>query len=276
MVGPRVSVVIPTCNRSGFLAEAVASALGQSVAVDEVIVVDDASTEDIGPALARFGARVRLERLAERSGANVARNRGVELARGELVAFLDDDDVWLPRKTEVQLAAMARSGAAACLCRTVSAAANGAKRADAREVDAAWLRGSTPCGTSGLLVRREVVAALRFDPALPRAQDWDLFVRLVQAGPVAMVPEPLYDRRTGHDSITSSTLERRPADLLREAAALRKHRDWLGERAFRRRMARLLLAHLPQRRRKLPFVAASLRHAGLAATAGELVAKVRR
>jgi len=167
---------------------------------------------------------------------------------------------------------MAEGGHAACLCRTESST----RRRSARVVDADWLRQSTPCGTSGLLIRRDLVAGMRFDPALPRAQDWDLFVRLVQRGTLAMVPEPLYARRTGHDRITTATLDLTPADLMEQAAALRKHRDWLGETAYRQRLARLLLAHLPQRRGKARFVAAALRHAGPRAALAELVSKIRR
>ncbi|ROT97996.1 glycosyltransferase family 2 protein [Histidinibacterium lentulum] len=272
MTRPGLSVVIPTRNRPEFLAEAVDSAFRQTTELLEVIVVDDASDADPGPALARFGDRVRLERLPQRSGANVARNRGIDLARGEMVGFLDDDDLWLPHKTERQLAAMAEGGHAACLCRTESST----RRRSAREVDADWLRRSTPCGTSGLLIRRDLVADMRFDPALPRAQDWDLFVRLVQRGTLGMVPEPLYTRRTGHERITTATPDLTPDDLLAQAAALRKHRDWLGETAYRQRVARLLLAHLPRRRGKARFVAAALRHAGPRAALAELASRLRR
>lgn len=276
MTGPRVSVVIPTCDRSEFLVDAVRSALSQTVEILEVIVVDDASTKDPGPALALFGDRVHLERLPQRSGANVARNRGIDLARGDVVGFLDDDDVWQPDKTATQLAAMAKGDYGACLCRTLSSKAGRDPGTVVDEVDADWLRRGTPCGTSGLLIRRDVVAEMRFDPALPRAQDWDLFVRLVQRGPIAIVSRPLYTRRTGHGRITTATLHLTPEDLLEQAAAIRKHRNWLGETAYRRRMARLLLAHLPRRHGKARFIAAALRHAGLRATVSEATSRIRR
>lgn len=276
MTAPRVSVVIPTCNRSELLVDAVRSALSQTVEILEVIVIDDASTNDPAPVLAIFADRVRLERLPQRSGANVARNRGIELARGDLVGFLDDDDIWKPHKTETQLAAMAKGDYAACLCRTLGRTARRTPQAAVSEVDADWLRRGTPCGTSGLLVRRDVVTKLRFDPLLPRAQDWDLFVRLVQCGHVAIVSEPLYTRRKGHDRITNATLKLSPQDLLEQAAALHKHRAWLGENAYRRRLARLLLAYLPRRRGKVRFIAATLRHAGLPAMLSEVTSKIRQ
>ncbi|MCA1775879.1 MAG: glycosyltransferase family 2 protein [Loktanella sp.] len=275
MTAPRVSVIIPTCNRSELLVDAVRSALSQTVEMLEVIVIDDASTNDPAPVLAIFADRVRLERLPQRSGANVARNRGIDLARGNVVGFLDDDDVWLPHKTETQLAAMAKGDYAACLCRTLGSTARRTPQA-VSEVDADWLRHGTPCGTSGLLIRRDVVAGVRFDPTLPRAQDWDLFVRLVQRGRVAIVSEPLYTRRKGHGRITNATLKLSPEDLLEQAAALHKHRAWLGENAYRRRLARLLLAYLPRRRGKVRFIAATLRHAGLRAMLSEVTSKIRQ
>lgn len=271
---PTVSVVIPTCDRPDFLAEAIESAQAQTVDILEVIVVDDASTIDLRPALARFSDRVRYERLTERSGANVARNRGIDLARGSLVAFLDDDDLWLPEKTELQIAAL-EGGAEACLCGSRLLGGSDSKLYDATEVDEERLRASSPCGTSGLLATRAVLQAERFDPAIPRAQDWDLFVRLAQRRPLAYVGRPLYQRRTGHDRITTTALRKTPAELRAAALAVDKHRTWLGEDAYRRRLARVILSFLSKRRFKFRFVAAALRHAGPRATMQEIARKFR-
>lgn len=100
---PSVSVVIPVRNRSVFLAEAVQSALHQDQKPLEVIVVDDGSTEDISGTIGSFGDAVRIIRQ-EHEGRSRARNRGVDAARGEIVAFLDSDDRWLPDKLSRQLA----------------------------------------------------------------------------------------------------------------------------------------------------------------------------
>lgn len=262
---PTISVVIPTCGREEFLAEAIQSALDQTVPPLEVIVVDDASDLDPGPTIARFDARVRLIRLDRRSGANVARNVGIEAARGDIVALLDDDDVWLPEKTALQVQALT-DGKAACLCLGWTF-----DRPPDRPVEAASveerLRISTPCGTSGLLARREALLDELFDPALRRAQDWDMFVRLAQKGVLAILEQPLYRRRVGHSSISTQVRDQSPAQIYETAAAAHKHRAWLGERAYRMRLARTLLSFIAQRRGKLRYVAASLRHAGTRATA---------
>jgi glycosyltransferase involved in cell wall biosynthesis len=97
-----VSVIIPTRNRAGRVAEAVDSILGQSPASREVIVVDDGSTDETASVIRAFGAPVRY--LCQRhAGPAAARNRGIREARAEILAFLDDDDLWSPDKLARQL-----------------------------------------------------------------------------------------------------------------------------------------------------------------------------
>ena len=101
-----VSVVVPTHNGERYLAESLASILEQTCPPHEIIVVDDGSS-DRGPEIAAgFDERVRLLRQ-EQSGAAAARNRGIAAATQPYLAFLDHDDVWMPRKTELQLAVLA-------------------------------------------------------------------------------------------------------------------------------------------------------------------------
>ncbi len=109
MTNPVLSVVIPTRNRAYLVSEAIESALNQRPGQVEVIVVDDASTDDTADVLTEnFGSGIRLLRTPERRGAGAARNAGLRVARGELVAFLDDDDLWLPGKLDAELNALDR------------------------------------------------------------------------------------------------------------------------------------------------------------------------
>ena len=109
MTKPILSVVIPTRNRAYLVGEAIESALRQRPGQVEVIVVDDASTDDTTKVLTEnFGSRIHLLRTPERRGAGAARNAGLRVARGELVAFLDDDDLWLPGKLDAELNALER------------------------------------------------------------------------------------------------------------------------------------------------------------------------
>jgi hypothetical protein len=103
----RFSVIIPTYNRAATVAEAVASVLAQSVAAAEIIVIDDGSRDATAEALAPFAGRIRLVRQ-ENAGVSAARNRGIALATGDWVTFLDSDDLWLPHRLAVLAAAVER------------------------------------------------------------------------------------------------------------------------------------------------------------------------
>lgn len=103
----RISVVVPTYNRADILGRTLASVLAQSLPPDEVIVVDDGSTDDTEAVVATFGSRVRYVRQ-DNAGVSAARNRGAGLAGGRWLAFVDSDDLWRPRKLELQLGVLER------------------------------------------------------------------------------------------------------------------------------------------------------------------------
>lgn len=96
-----VSVIIPTYNRAHLISRAIRSAVANLVPGDEILVVDDASTDNTAEVVARCSGPVRYLRTAH-GGAGAARNRGLEAARGDLVAFLDSDDEWYPDKLRLQ------------------------------------------------------------------------------------------------------------------------------------------------------------------------------
>ncbi|MGL6097742.1 MAG: glycosyltransferase family 2 protein, partial [Fimbriiglobus sp.] len=114
-VPPTVSVVIPCYNGAEFLPETLRSVLAQTVPVHEILVIDDGSTDDSAAVAEGFGPPVRVIRQPNQ-GESVARNRGIDEATGEWVAFLDADDLWEPTKTERQLAVLATSNAKAVCC----------------------------------------------------------------------------------------------------------------------------------------------------------------
>jgi len=104
-----VSVIIPTRNRSKLLEASLRSVLWQRNVDLETIVVDDGSTDDTPSVLRSLGDRIRVVRHDRSQGVSAARNRGIAEARGEWVAFLDDDDLWAPDKLELQLQALRRA-----------------------------------------------------------------------------------------------------------------------------------------------------------------------
>jgi len=103
-----ISVVIPTYNRSHTLARALDSVIAQSVQPLEIIVIDDGSTDDTGTLVKSQYPDVKLYRQSNH-GVSHARNRGIESANGEWIAFLDSDDAWYPGKLEAQLRELERN-----------------------------------------------------------------------------------------------------------------------------------------------------------------------
>jgi len=195
-----VSVVISTYNRSGFLREAIDSALGQTFPAAEVVVVDDGSTDETRPLLAAYGSRIRAVHQSNRGTAR-ARNAGAALATGEWLAFLDSDDAWLPRKLERQIArAAAEPGLGLVHCGVEEIDAAGkvlARRIDGHEGSVAkrmlLFEGPTILGGgSTAIVPRAAFETLGgFDEAMTMSVDWDLFYRLAARWPVGFVPEVL-------------------------------------------------------------------------------------
>jgi glycosyltransferase involved in cell wall biosynthesis len=179
---------------------AVRSVLGQSLTDLEILVVDDASTPEVGSALAAVDdGRLRVLRHGERRGACAARNTGIAAARGTYVALLDDDDEWLPNKLALQAerfaAGPADLGLVYCGVEVVSEASGAIERRDlptGAPVGYADLLRSTFFGASAALVRRDCFAAVGgFDDALAGAQDRDMWLRLARRFRFDYVPDAL-------------------------------------------------------------------------------------
>ncbi len=100
---PRVSVIIITFNRPQYICEAIDSVLGQTFNDFEIIVVDDGSAARTKEVLEKYGSSIQYV-FQDHKGRSVARNTGINAAKGEYIAFLDDDDIWLPEKLEKQVA----------------------------------------------------------------------------------------------------------------------------------------------------------------------------
>ncbi|PGO26564.1 glycosyl transferase [Bacillus cereus] len=102
----QISIIVPTYNASRFIEETIHSVLNQSFQDWELIIIDDCSTDDTVQKLNEFrkiDQRIRVKVLEENSGAAIARNTGINMASGRYIAFLDSDDLWVPRKLETQL-----------------------------------------------------------------------------------------------------------------------------------------------------------------------------
>jgi glycosyltransferase involved in cell wall biosynthesis len=200
-MGVVLSVVIPAYNRSGVIGAALRSVLQQQWPAAgwnyEVIVVDDGSSDDLDQALQPFGEHVRLLRHKQNAGAAAARNTGAQAAHGELVAFLDSDDIWLPGKVFRQVSAMQQHGWDASCTAFVLVEPSGrelvAPDLPTRALslaDLVW--GCVVSPGSTLLCRRSLLANVGlFDTGLKRLEDWDWLLRLVRVAPFGFLAEPL-------------------------------------------------------------------------------------
>ena len=208
---PLLSVVIPTWNRAHIVCEAVESALAQRHRAVEVVVVDDASTDNTAELLrSTFGARIHLLKLAARRGPGAARNAGALLACGKFVAFLDSDDVWLPGKLEAELRVLDEFPNANAVISDSQNFFEGQADGETRFAqngllqatngrsrfieDCAWLwtNSMNTAHTCGITVRRKVLAELGrrlFAEDLPCCEDWEFQLRLYHMGQVVVLPE---------------------------------------------------------------------------------------
>ena len=213
-----VSVIIPAHNAERFLGEALDSVFAQGCDGLEVIVVDDGSSDGTGSLAQRYGRGVRLLRQ-ERSGSGAARNAGLGAASGELIAFLDADDVWMEGKLAAQLPLLGEDPRVALVF------------SDLQGFDADGPRARTwfeECGfsgrcvsssiflhdmimTSSVVLRRSCLdRAGTFDPSLPIGQDTDLWFRIALAEKIDVVPRPLvrYRHHAGNTTRDERTLAR--------------------------------------------------------------------
>lgn len=201
---PRVSVVIPTHNRLSMLEEAVRSVEGQGHSDHELIVVDDGSSDGTDRWLrAREGVRPVL--LGRRHGPSFARNRGVEAARGDLVAFLDSDDLFLPDKLARQVEVLDRDASLALCHGNEIWLRDGRelRQLDKHEKRGGWIfEHCLPMcriSPSAAMVRRQVLLeAGGFDEELEVAEDYELWLRLTSRYPVGFVEQPVVVKRGGH------------------------------------------------------------------------------
>ena len=246
---PLVSVIIPTRNRAPLLHRTLESVLKQSSENLEVIIVDDGSTEAVA---ASADPRVRVLRNPKPTGVSAARNRGIAAARGEWIAFCDDDDLWAPNKLQEQLTAAGRAGANWAYAGDVNVddqlrVLSGGPPPDPEAVMALLPRiNPLASGGSNVVVRSNILAEVgTFDPTLRRTEDWDLWIRIASKGPPACVRQPLVAYRFHRGNVVWD-----PREMVDEArklaarygypvdvAAMERRAAWAALRAGRRLIA---------------------------------------
>ncbi len=215
---PLVSVIIPTYNRGWVLREAIDSVLAQDFRDFELIVVDDGSTDNTGQILDAYHQDLMVIRQSNK-GVSAARNRGIAAAGGGLIAFLDSDDLWLPRKLSSQIDFF-----------------NSNPGAMINQTEEIWIRNGVRVNPktrhhklSGMIFEPSLALCLvspsavimkgtlfdevgLFDEELPACEDYDLWLRISWRYPVHLIETPLIIKRGGH------------ADQLSKAPGLDKFR----------------------------------------------------
>lgn len=203
-ISQSVSVVIPTFNRSATLPRALGSVRAQTLRPDEVIVVDDGSTDDTPAVVERGFPDVTYLRQTN-AGVSAARNRGIGKSAGEWIAFLDSDDEWKPEKLERQMAALMRNPEYH-LCHTNEVWIRNGRRVNegkrhAKSGGHIFQRCLPLCviSPSSAVVRRRLLQDLDgFDEALPVCEDYDLWLRICSRYPVLFLEEALTVKYGGH------------------------------------------------------------------------------
>ena len=224
----RVSVVIPTYNRADFVREAITSVLQQDYPDIELIVVDDGSRDGTAAVVSEFAPAVQYL-WQENRGVSAARNRGVAASTGDLIAFLDSDDLWLPNKVSAQVAYF-EAQAEAQACHTDEIWIRRGVRVNERHIhrkQGGWqfLASLPRCliSPSAVMMRRTLWDRLGgFDESLPACEDYDLWLRLTAVVPVGFLPERLVIKRGGHaDQLSRRTpvLDRYRIKALEKALA---------------------------------------------------------
>jgi glycosyltransferase involved in cell wall biosynthesis len=218
-----VSVIVPVYNREALLADALTSILRQTRIPDQIIVVDDGSTDGSAAIARQFGDRVELVRQSNQ-GVGAARNQGLKQASGAIIAFLDSDDLWRPDAMAEQIAQLARNPEAGVAWGLSELGAIG----DGEVAMGAWREGAKRLLQLGSMAfRRELFHTVGgFSPELRSGEDIDLVMRLNERG-VAMIQ---------HDAVIQ---------------LIRRHGANLTEDAIHSRRALLAVARRASQRRKM-------------------------
>lgn len=242
---PKVSVIIPTHNRPELLKKAIESVLAQTYSDFEVVVVDDGLQKRSNGIVEQFhDRRIRyLQHDAERGG-SAARNSGIRAATGDFIAFLDDDDEWLPEKLDIQMARFAPTDPDVGFC--FSAVTNIYHDHEEHTVVLDGIRDhfsralGNPKGylTVTLIVKRKVFDTVGlFDEALPSHQETDLIIRAAKYFKGLGINQSLVrvNMQSGYDR-TGGSIERRIAGremiIRKNLHDLRRHREKLAWHYF--------------------------------------------
>ncbi|MCP2619934.1 glycosyltransferase family 2 protein, partial [Candidatus Aminicenantes bacterium AC-334-K16] len=202
---------IPTYNRAPFLGEALDSVINQTIfpalsknGEMEILVIDDGSNDETEEVASQFRPYVTYIRQEHR-GVSAARNLGLKKARGELIAYLDSDDLWLPEKLATQLSFM-KTFPQTMVCYTEEIWIRHGRRVNPKKKHqkySGWIFDKVLplclLSLSSAIFRRQLFEEIGyFDESLPAAEDYDLGIRVAHRYPIHLIKKPLIIKRGGH------------------------------------------------------------------------------
>lgn len=204
-----VSVVIPAYNRAKVICRAIESCLNQTYEDIEVIVVDDGSSDNTKEVIAAIDDNRLRYIYQDNAGACAARNRGIELAQGEYIAFQDSDDEWHTDKLEKQMAALTEMKADFVFCGFIKTYSNGQKEKipeniTSRMYEQQELLYESIVSTQTIVGKSSAVRGVMFDESMPRMQDYDFIIRASSEYNIYCVAKYLVNVYEQNDSITAS------------------------------------------------------------------------
>jgi glycosyltransferase involved in cell wall biosynthesis len=218
---PLISIVIPAYNAEAFIAEAIESVLAQDYQIREIIVVDDGSTDNTPGVLESYQNRIRFIRQSN-AGLGTARNTGIAAANGELIAFLDADDRWLPEKLSKQYKCLIHNPKAGLVHTDLLEWRPQESSQTHREIGRGEFQGSCLPSLiqnnrvlpSTVLVKKECLDRVgNFDPQPTGVEDWDLWLRIAREYEFAYVAEPLVLYRMHDANMSANSLRMRSGEF---------------------------------------------------------------
>jgi len=208
----QISIIIPTYNRALLLKEAIESVFLQTYKNFELIVVNDGSTDNTLNLLKQYGNRLRILNQ-ENKGVSAARNLGIKNANGDLIAFLDSDDLWLPEKLKNQVNFFLNN-LSALICQTQEIwIRNGIrvnpKKKHEKKSGMIFKNSLALClvSPSAVMIHKKLFQNVGlFDESLPACEDYDLWLRISYKYPIYLIDKPLIIKRGGHDDQLSKDI----------------------------------------------------------------------
>ncbi|NOY54058.1 MAG: glycosyltransferase [Deltaproteobacteria bacterium] len=208
---PSVSVIIPTYNRYSLLCEAISSVISQNDQDFELIIIDDGSTDGTGDVGKKFQGKLQYH-YQKRRGVSAARNQGIRHARGKWICFLDSDDLWHPRKLEIQRSIMEKDPSMQISYTEEIWYRRGLRvnpgKKHAKQTGWIFEHCLPLCiiSPSSVMIRKTLFREIPpFDESFPVCEDYDLWLRISQRYPVHLIREPLITKRNGHPGQLSAS-----------------------------------------------------------------------